>query len=145
MPIACVFLQPWALKVAQRQHPDVPLVILSEGRRVIEASPGALEAGVTLGSPSVTALSRCPDLHLEVLDPAALKVAWQELLETLYARYSPRVEGQTPGLAFLHATLPQARELATALHAPVGLACLSGSGPARCAAGHTRRSPRGRH
>ncbi|WP_420594271.1 Y-family DNA polymerase [Deinococcus sp.] len=120
--IACVLLTPWALHVAQRQHPGVPLAILSQGRRVSEANVLALDAGVTLSMTSVAALSRCPELHLEPLDPPALQVAWRELQETLYARYSPRVDGAVPGLAYLHATPSQARELAAALSVPVGLA-----------------------
>ena len=88
----------------------------------MEVNAAALEAGVSVGMREVAAVSRCAELHLEGIDPAALQVAWRALLETLYARYSPRVEGLAPGLAFLHATPQQARELATALHAPVGLA-----------------------
>ncbi len=122
MPIACLLLKPWALSVALRRHPGVPLAVLSAGRRVLEVNPLAAQAGVTVGLSSVAALNRCPALHLEPLDPPALQVAWRELLETLYAGYSPRVEGQTRGLAFLHATPQRARELATVLHAPVGLA-----------------------
>ena len=120
--IACLLLTPWALTVACRQHPGVPLAVLSQGRRVIEVNAAALDAGVSVGMRGVAAVSRCAELHLEGIDPPALQVAWRELLETLYARYSPRVEGLTPGLAFLHATPQQARELAAALHAPVGLA-----------------------
>ena len=120
--IACFLLSPWALTVAQRQYPGVPLAVLSQGRRVIEVNAAALEAGVSIGMREVAAVSRCADLHLELIDPPALQVAWRELLETLYARYSPRVSGIAPGLAYLHATPSQARELATALHIPVGIA-----------------------
>jgi impB/mucB/samB family len=122
VPTACVRLEPWALSVAQRRHPGVPLAVLSAGRRVLEVNDPASQAGVTVGLSSVAALNRCPALHLEPLDPPALQVAWRELLETLYAGYSPRVDGRAPGLAFLHATPQNARELATVLHAPVGLA-----------------------
>ena len=120
--IACVLLTPWALHVACRQRPGVPLAVLSQGRKVSEANMLALDAGVTLSMTSVAALSRCPELHLEMVDPPALQVAWRELQETLYARYSPRVDGTVPGLAYLHATPSQARELAAALSVPVGLA-----------------------
>jgi impB/mucB/samB family len=122
VPIACVRLEPWALSVAQRRHPGVPLAVLSAGRRVLQVSDLAAQAGVTPGLSSVAALNRCPALHLEPLDPPALQVAWRELLEMLYAGYSPRVDGAVPGLAYLHATLQNASELATVLHAPVGLA-----------------------
>jgi nucleotidyltransferase/DNA polymerase involved in DNA repair len=122
MPVACLLLRPWALSVAQRRTPGVPVAVLSSGRRVLEVSSHAYASGVRVGMTGVAALSRCPALHLEALDAPALQVAWRELQDTLYARYSPRVDGSLPGLAFLHASAAQARELATALHAPVGLA-----------------------
>lgn len=121
--IACVHLAPWSLTLLARQHPGVPVAVLGEmTRRVLQASPEALEAGVHPGMRDVAALSRCPDLHAEVLTRPTVVGAWNALLETLYARYSDRVEGRTPGTAFLMLRAPAARDLAAALHAPVGLA-----------------------
>lgn len=119
--IACVHLAPWALTLAQRRHPGVPVAVLSEARKVVHVSPEAALAGVEPGMRETAALSRCPDLHAEVVTAPAAQATWNELLEELYARYADRVEGRTPGAAFLTLTAPAARELAVALHAPIGL------------------------
>lgn len=121
-PIACVHLSPWALTLLTRQYPGVPVAVLGETtRRVTQASPEALEAGVSVGMSEAAALSRCPDLHAEVVSGPTTRATWAELLETLYARYSDRVQGSAPGVAFLALSEPAARDLAAALHAPVGL------------------------
>ncbi|CAM4058402.1 hypothetical protein [Deinococcus marmoris] len=122
MPLACVNLSPWPLILLGRQHPGVPVAALSESRKVLYASPEAIEAGVQPGMRDIAALSRCPELHAEVITAPSALAAWAELLETLYARYSDRVEGRTPGTVYLKLSLPAARELAAALYAPVGLA-----------------------
>lgn len=124
MPLAYVMLSPWPLILLSRQHPGVPVAALSESRRVLHASPEAGVAGVQSGMRDIAALSRCPELHAEVITaPSALAAAaWAELLETLYARFSDRVEGRIPGTVYLKLSVPAARELAAALHAPVGLA-----------------------
>ncbi|QLG12848.1 Y-family DNA polymerase (plasmid) [Deinococcus sp. D7000] len=122
MPLACVTLSPWPLMLLSRAHPGVPVAVLSESRRVLYASPEAREAGVQPGMRDMAALSRCPDLHAEVITAPSAVAAWAELLETLYARYSDRVEGKTLGTVFVKISAPAARELAAALHAPVGLA-----------------------
>ena len=120
--IACVSVQPWALEVALRQHPGLPVAVLSEGtRRVQHANPAALEAGVALGMRESAALSRCPELHAEVVGGPTLATSWRELLELLYSRFSDRIEGQTQGLVFLNVSLQRAQELAALLHVPVGL------------------------
>ncbi|BDP43808.1 hypothetical protein DAETH_37770 (plasmid) [Deinococcus aetherius] len=122
-PIACVHLSPWALTLLTRQHPGVPVAVLGETtRRVTQASPEALAAGVGMGMSEAAALSRCPDLHAEVVSSPTARATWAELLETLYARYSERVQGSAPGVAFLNVGDGAARDLAAALHAPVGLA-----------------------
>lgn len=121
--VACLLLAPWPLTLLSRQHPGVPVAVLGETtRRVIHASPEALAAGVQTGMRDVAALSRCPDLHAEVVTGPLARAAWAELVETLYARYSDRVEGPVPGTAFLVVSSSAARDLAAALHAPVGLA-----------------------
>lgn len=120
--IACVHLAPWSLTLLTRAHPGVPVATLSESRRVLHANTEALLAGVTPGMREGAALSRCPELHAEIVTPPTAQSAWAELLEVLYARYSDRVEGRTPGIAYLKLSTPAARELAAALHAPVGLA-----------------------
>ena len=122
MPLACVTLSPWPLTLLGRSHPGVPVAVLNESRRVLYASPEAREAGVQAGMRDLAALSRCPELHAEVLSAPSALAAWAELLETLYARYSDRVEGGTPGTVYLKVSVPAARELAAALNAPVGLA-----------------------
>lgn len=120
---ACVHLAPWPLTLLDRQHPRVPVAVLGEmTRRVISANPEALASGVQIGMRDGAALSRCPELHAEVITGPTAKAAWDELLELLYARYSDRVEGRTPGTVFLKVSAPAARDLAAALHAPVGLA-----------------------
>ncbi|WP_415787922.1 Y-family DNA polymerase [Deinococcus saxicola] len=115
-------LSPWPLILLARQHPGVLVAALGESRKVLYASPEAMAAGVQPGMRDTAALSRCPELHAEVISAPSALAAWAELLETLYAQYSDRVEGRTPGLAFLTVSAPAARELAAALHAPVGLA-----------------------
>lgn len=122
-PVACVLLAPWPLTLLARQHPGVPVAVLGETtRKVVFASPEAREAGVQIGMRETAALSRCPELHAEVVSAPTATAAWAELLEVLYARYSDRVEGREPGLAYLKVSAPAARDLAAALHAPVGLA-----------------------
>ncbi|MBB5364532.1 Y-family DNA polymerase [Deinococcus humi] len=115
-------LSPWPLVLLGRQHPGVPVAVLNESRRVLYASPEAREAGVQTGMREIAALSRCPELHAEMITAPAAIAAWAEVLETLYARYSDRVEGRVPGTVFLKISASAARELGAALHAPVGLA-----------------------
>lgn len=121
MPLACVNLSPWPLTLLARVHPGVPVAALGESRRVAHASAEAAQAGVQPGMRDVAALGRCPELHAEVVSGPSALAAWAELLETLYARYSDRVEGQVPGTVYLKVSAPAARDLAAALHAPVGL------------------------
>lgn len=120
--VACVLLAPWRLTLLQRAHPGVPVATLGETRRVQHASPEALRSGVQPGMRDTAAVSRCPELHAEVVSAPEASAAWNEVLEALYARYSDRVEGRTPGMAFLSLQGSSARDLAAALHAPVGLA-----------------------
>ncbi|MBB5365850.1 Y-family DNA polymerase [Deinococcus humi] len=115
-------LSPWPLVLLGRQHPGVPVAVLNESKRVLYASLEARDAGVQTGMRDLAALSRCPELHAEGISAPAAIAAWAELLETLYARYSDRVEGRVPGTVFLKLSIAAARELAAALHAPVGLA-----------------------
>lgn len=125
--IACLHLAPWPLTLLERQHPGVPVAVLSEGRhgeggrKVVHANGMAIAAGVQVGMRESAALSRCPDLHAEVISGPTANAAWNELLELLYARYSDRVEGQG-GLAFMVVSPGAAQELAAALQASVGLA-----------------------
>ncbi|BDP43324.1 hypothetical protein DAETH_32930 (plasmid) [Deinococcus aetherius] len=121
--IACVHLAPWPLTLLAKQHPGLPVAVLGETiRRVVAATPEAMTAGVHLGMSEVAALSRCPELHAQVITGPTARAAWAEVLELLYARYSDRVHSSTPGVAFLQTRAPAARDLAAALHAPVGLA-----------------------
>ena len=121
--VVCALLHPWPLYLLAMRHPSLPLAVLDEGsRRVVQVNELAQGAGVALGMRESAALSRCPELHAEVISGPAASQAWGELLETLYARYTDRVEGRTAGVVFLHAPVPVARELATAFHAQVGVA-----------------------
>lgn len=120
--VACLNLAPWPLTLLEKRHVGVPVAVLSEGRRVLHASRAALNAGVQVGMRETAALSRCPDLHAEVISGPTAQAAWNELLEVLYARFSDRVEGRELGVAYLKITEAAGRELAAALHAPVGLA-----------------------
>lgn len=121
--VACLNAAPWPLTLLSRQHPGLPVAVLREGsRKVAGVNAQALEAGVQVGMRETAALSRCPDLHAEVISPPVAQAAWNELLEILYARYSDRVDGRTPGTAYLKLGRAAARDLAAALHAPVGLA-----------------------
>ena len=120
--VACLRLAPWPLNLLTRQHPDVPVAVLTEGRRVFHASPDAEALGVQPGMRETAALSRCPELHTEVVTAPVAQAAWNDLLEQLYARYSDRIEGREVGVAYLSIGPAAARELAAALHAPVGVA-----------------------
>ncbi|GAA5533972.1 Y-family DNA polymerase [Deinococcus aluminii] len=120
--IACVLLHPWPLVLLARTSPGLPVAVLNQTRRVVAATQEALALGVQPGMREAAALSRCPELHADVVTAPTATAAWQELLETLYARYSDRVEGREPGVAFLKVGAAAARDLAAALHAPVGLA-----------------------
>ncbi|MFC4455233.1 Y-family DNA polymerase [Deinococcus sonorensis] len=121
--IACVHLASWALSVVSREHPGLPVAVLSETtHRVLQVNHLALGAGVRPGLRYAAAVSRCPDLHAEVAAGPRLATAWRELLDLLYSRFSDRIEGPLPGTVFLTCTLRQAQELAASLNAPVGLA-----------------------
>nr|RIY15096.1 Y-family DNA polymerase [Deinococcus sp. RM] len=119
---ACVLLTPWPLEHVRRQHPGVPVAVLNEARRVVQICPQAAQSGVIAGMRETAALSRCPDLHAEVVPAPEAQAIWAELLEQLYARFSDRVDGRTSGVAYLTLSAAGARDLAAALHAPVGLA-----------------------
>jgi hypothetical protein len=121
--VICVLLTPWPLHLLEQRHPGLPLAVLSEqGRRVIHVNDAAVQEGVSPGMRESAALSRCPDLHAEVVSGPSAMAAWNELLETLYARFSDRVEGRTQGVALLTGSVAAAREIAAALHAQVGVA-----------------------
>ena len=120
--VACLNLAPWPLTLLEKQHRGVPAAVLNEGRRVLHVSGLAQDAGVQVGMRETAALSRCPELHAEVISGPTAQAAWNELLEMLYARYSDRVEGRELGVAYLKITEAAGRELAAALHATVGLA-----------------------
>lgn len=121
--VLCVLLNPWPLHLLERHHPGLPLAVLGEhDRRVLYTNTAAFEAGVAPGFRESAALSRCPELHAEVVSGPDARVAWGELLETLYARYSDRVQGKTQGVVFLNGSPGAAREIAAALHARVGVA-----------------------
>ena len=120
--VACLRLAPWPLVLLTRQHPGVPVAVLSEGKRVLHASPDAEALGVQPGMRETAALSRCPELHAVVVTAPVAQAAWNDLLEQLYARYSDRIEGREVGVAYLSIGPAAARELAAALHAPVGVA-----------------------
>ncbi|WP_199699902.1 hypothetical protein [Deinococcus sp. RM] len=83
---ACVLLTPWPLEHVRRQHPGVPVAVLSEARRVLQACPLAQAAGVQPGMRDTAALSRCPDLHAEVVPAPEAQAIWAELLEQLGSR-----------------------------------------------------------
>ena len=121
--VLCVLLTPWPLHLLEQAHPGLPLAVLSEhDRRVIYANEAASEAGLLLGLRESAALSRCPEVHAEVISGPTASTAWNELLETLYARFSDRVDGRTQGVAFLNGSAAAAREIAVALNARVGVA-----------------------
>ena len=77
--IACVLLSPWPLEHVRRQHPGVPAAVLSEARRVVQACSLAQQVGVQPGLREVAALSRCPDLHAEVVPAPESQAVWSEL------------------------------------------------------------------
>ncbi len=120
--VVCALLNPWPLRLLEQRHPQVPAAVLSDDRRVMYLNDAASNAGVTPGLRESAALSRCPELHTEVIGEPAASTAWKDLLETLYARYSDRVEGRTHGIVFLNGSPSAAREIAVALHASVGVA-----------------------
>ncbi|ULH18045.1 Y-family DNA polymerase (plasmid) [Deinococcus sp. KNUC1210] len=121
--IACVSLTPWAREVVARRHPGRPVAVLGEGSRRIEhVNDLAAKAGVAVGMRESAALSRCPDLHVEVLSGPVLATAWREFLELLYSRFSDRIESTQQGTVFLKLSLQAARELAVSLQVPVGVA-----------------------
>lgn len=121
-PVVCALLSPWPLHLLAQQHPGLPLAVLGEhDRKVLFVNAAAQRAGVRAGLRESAALSRCPELHAEVVSGPAATQAWTELVETLYARYSDCVDGNEPGVVFLNAPLPAARELAVALGAQVGV------------------------
>ncbi|WP_240741848.1 Y-family DNA polymerase [Deinococcus sp. KSM4-11] len=120
--VACVLLAPWSLTLLERGHVGLPVAVLNEAGRVLHVNVLARLGGVDVGMKEAAALSRCPELHAEVVSAPTAQAAWNELLETLYARYSDRVEGREPGIAYVALSVSGARELAAALHAPVGYA-----------------------
>ncbi|MGY2895090.1 Y-family DNA polymerase [Deinococcus sp. UYEF24] len=121
--VLCALLTPWPLHLLEQRHPGLPLAVLSEhDRKVLHVNDAAKAAGVTPGLRESAALSRCPDLHAEVVSGSSARTAWDELLETLYARFSDRVEGGTQGVVFLNGSAATAREIAVALRAQVGVA-----------------------
>ncbi|GGS03943.1 Y-family DNA polymerase [Deinococcus sedimenti] len=143
---ACVLLAPWPLAHVRRQHPGVPVAVLNDARRVTQTCPLAAQSGVVTGMREVAALSRCPELHAEVVPAPEAQAVWAELLEQLYARFSDRVEGRERGAAFLNLSARGARDLAAALHAPVGLASsreLAQLAALRAGAGEVRSVPSG--
>ena len=118
--VACVLLAPWSLTLVERGQAGLPVAVLNEAGRVVHVNAPARLGGVDVGMKEAAALSRCPELHAEVVSAPTAQAAWNELLETLYARYSDHVEGREPGIAYLALGVSGARELAAALHAPVG-------------------------
>lgn len=105
--VACLLLAPWPLTLLARQHPGVPVAALSEGsRRVLHANSQALALGVRPGMHETAALSRCPELHAEVVSAPTANAAWISLTETLYARYSNRIDAGRQGVVYLQSLPP---------------------------------------
>lgn len=73
--VACLNLAPWALTLLEKQHSGVPVAVLSEARRVLHVSGLAREAGVQVGMRETAALSRCPELHAEVVSGPTAQAA----------------------------------------------------------------------
>jgi protein ImuB len=119
--IAALLLEPFALWHAEREHGlALPLAVTDAGR-VRHASAAARAGGVQPGMRVSGALSRVPELHAVPLSAPALEAAWAEVCAGLPA-YSPRLEVGGVGRALLTLTPAGAAELASALHARVGLA-----------------------
>lgn len=84
MHVACLNLAPWSLTLLEKGRPGLPVAVLSEGgRKVVYANNLALDAGVRPGMRETAALSRCPELHAEVVYAPTAQAAWNELLELL--------------------------------------------------------------
>lgn len=121
--VLCVLLTPWPLHLLEQRHPGLPLAVLDEHtRRVLHVNAQARGAGVVVGFRESAALSRCPELHAEVVSAPVATTAWNELLETLYTRTSDRVESKAQGVAFVTGSPAAACEIAVALRAQVGVA-----------------------
>jgi nucleotidyltransferase/DNA polymerase involved in DNA repair len=101
--VACVSIPRFAAAVERLRLPDDgrPLIVV-EGRRVLCACDGAVEAGVRDGDPVREALARCPDATIVPADRARYEEAWERILEAL-ALHAPLVESESWGVAYLDA------------------------------------------
>ncbi len=118
-----VVVEPLPLWLAVRDEPTLaraPLVAQDEGR-VIHANPAARRLGITRGMRLDGARLRAPGL--EVVDAAEPRLAqgWRDLVREL-AGWTPWLEADRRGHAYLRLDAAEAAELAARLGARVGVA-----------------------
>jgi len=102
--IACVYVAHFVAELeSQRHEPRVRPLIVSDGTHVLDACPRASTMGVAEGELLSRALAHCPDALMVPADPHHYRQAWEALLELL-ADYSPRVDAERWGVAYLEAT-----------------------------------------
>jgi len=95
----------WALgrpqvSSSQNEHDDVqdPFVVIENGE-VVGRSSTPQKEGVELGMNVRRARSLCPEASTHVRDPALEEAVWDQALREIN-RISPRIESDTPGLAW---------------------------------------------
>jgi hypothetical protein len=118
-----VLVEPLPLWLAIRADPTLaraPLVAEDEGR-VIHANPAARRLGITQGMRLDGARLRAPGLEVVDATEPRLAQGWRELVREL-ADWTPWVEADRRGRAYLRLDAAEAAELAARLGARVGVA-----------------------
>ena len=109
MRVLCLLIPHLPLQV-ERRDSDLPggePVIIGglphERKAVCDASPQAIECGVKTGMPLRHAYSLCPGAHFLPAGEEKYEMAFEGVLDVL-DDFSPVVEKQSPGTAFIDAT-----------------------------------------
>lgn len=99
--IACFWIPHFIAEVA-RESGEPGLLLVTEGKRVMDASAETAAPGVRVGELASRALARCPDARAIPVDRVRCLEMWEQILDAL-ALHSPVVEDARWGTAYLDA------------------------------------------
>lgn len=121
--VVAIVVEPFALWLAEHRDPSLrrtPLVACAEGR-VAHANAAARRKGIERGMQLTGARLRAATLVEAASDEPTLRAGWDALVRELLQR-TPWVDGGRRGRLLARLSEREARELATELHARVGVA-----------------------
>jgi nucleotidyltransferase/DNA polymerase involved in DNA repair len=106
---AAIYLPDFELQAVLRQEPELwtkPVALLDQGEAkatILQLTPAAAEAGVSVGMTASQGLARCLSLIIKPRLPAQEKILGKILLQHA-ATLAPEIEATAPGVCTVHFT-----------------------------------------